>query len=350
MPNAPGTVSTTLPTRMGIAAPSVAEASSRLPSSVKAGQASADDVLVTSVASFPPAVDEPVSPELVLVDPELRERLRALLPEIELELPPPLLRAVPDPELEPDDLLPLGPPPELDAALAAHASVAPQIRDVPIYVYPTSGERFRSFGKAFALGAAAATVLTVGIVAELGEGPAAPEDAVTTPPNVSSPVPPPAGPKIASGKGTTKQSAKPQASKPQASRKPGGVTRTKQITGAARTRPQPKAATGKTKAASQKADAKQQKRTPPPAGAAEPKRFAWAPVDGAVGYRFELFRGDKQVLEVRTKDPVYELASSWRHAGRAETLSSGRYRWYVWPVLATGPASAAVVQARLTVP
>ena len=343
MPNAPGTVSTTLPTRMGIAAPSVAEASSRLPSSVKAGQASADDVLVTSVASFPPAVDEPVSPELVLVDPELRERLRALLPEIELELPPPLLRAVPDPE--PDDVLPLGPPPELDAALAAHAAVAPQIRDVPIYVYPSRGERFRSFGKAFALGAAAATVLTVGIVAELGEGPAAPEDAVTTPPNVSSPVPPPAGPKIASGKGTTKQSAKPQASE-----KPGGVTGAKQGTGATRTRTQRKAATGKAKAASQKADAKRQKRTPPAAAAAEPKRFAWAPVEGAVGYRFELFRGDKQVLAVRTKTPAYELARQWRHAGRTETLTAGDYRWYVWPVLPSGTANAAVVQARLTVP
>ena len=123
MPNAPGTVSTTLPTRMGIAAPSVAEASSRLPSSVKAGQASADDVLVTSVASFPPAVDEPVSPELVLVDPELGERLRALLPEIELEPPPPLLRAVPDPEPEPTPFA-LAPPPELVGS-SDHGAVVP---------------------------------------------------------------------------------------------------------------------------------------------------------------------------------------------------------------------------------
>ena len=222
MPNAPGTVSTTLPTRMGIAAPSVAEASSRLPSSVKAGQASADDVLVTSVASFPPAVDEPVSPELVLVDPELRERLRALLPEIELELPPPLLRAVPDPE-----------PDEFVAARARRPSwmlrslrMRPSLHRSEMSrstSTPARGERFRSFGKAFALGAAAATVLTVGIVAELGEGPAAPEDAVTTPPNVSSPVPPPAARRSLRGRGATKQSAKPQAPE-----KPGGVTGAKQ--------------------------------------------------------------------------------------------------------------------------
>ena len=93
-------------------------------------------------------------------------------------------------------------------------------------------------------------------------------------------------------RGRRKQSAKPQASE-----KPGGVTGAKQGTGATRTRTQRKAATGKAKAASQKADAKRQKRTPPAAAAAEPKRFAWAPVEGAVGYRFELFRGDKQVLE-----------------------------------------------------
>ena len=80
MPKAARPVSTTIPTRMGLAVPSLAEASRRLPSSVKADPASADDVLVTSVA-IPPAIDEAVSPELALVDPELRERLRALLPE-----------------------------------------------------------------------------------------------------------------------------------------------------------------------------------------------------------------------------------------------------------------------------
>ena len=123
MPKAARPVSTTIPTRMGLAVPSLAEASRRLPSSVKADPASADDVLVTSVA-IPPAIDEAVSPELALVDPELRERLRALLPEIELELepPPPLLRAVPDPE--PDEALPLAPPPELVGS-SDHAAVAP---------------------------------------------------------------------------------------------------------------------------------------------------------------------------------------------------------------------------------
>jgi len=91
---------------------------------------------------------------------------------------------------------------------------------------------------------------------------------------------------------------------------------------------------------------------PPPAtgAAAEPRRFAWAPVDGAVGYRLELFRDDEQVLGVRTKTPAYELPGQWRHGGRNETLARGNYRWYVWPILASGTANAAVVQARLTIP
>jgi hypothetical protein len=73
-------------------------------------------------------------------------------------------------------------------------------------------------------------------------------------------------------------------------------------------------------------------------------------VDGAVGYRLELFRGDKQVLETQTKVAAYELASQWRHAGKTESLTPGGYRWYVWPIYSSGPAAQAVVQARLTVP
>ena len=344
MPNAPGTVSTTLPTRMGIAAPSVAEASSRLPSSVKAGQASADDVLVTSVASAPPAVDEPVSPELALVDPVLRERLRALLPEIELEPPPPLLRAVPNPE--PDDALPLAPPPELVGSSDHGAVVHPAPQQVPVYVYPTRGERFRSFAKAFVAGAAAATVITVGVIAERDDGPAVVQDAGTAPPTVAAPVP---APKVTAGGGGRQRPLKKPASAPSSTRAKQAITKQGK---------KPETSRGKTQRASAKGTAKaktarqagRSKATPPPAATAEPKRFAWAPVNGAVGYRLELFRGDKQVLEVRTTTPAYELPARWRHAGRNQTLTKGDYRWYVWPLRPGGPAAVAVVQARLTVP
>ena len=344
-------MSTTLPTRMGIAVPSVAEASRRLPSSVKADPAGADDVLVTSVAIAPPAIDEPVSPELALVDPVLRERLRALLPQIELELPPPLLRALPDPE--PENAPPLIPPPELVETPQGAASGLAQVREVPVYVHPSRGDRFRSFAKAFALGAAAAAVVTVGVVAELGEGgPATPQESVTIPPRIAAPTP---APKAATGSGETQKSAKPAAAN-------GGKGRAavkKQARPAARTKAQrqatKKAVSGPSGAAgSRTAQPKQKqavkKSAATSAGSPEPRRFAWAPVDGAVAYRVELFRGDEQVLEVRTKAPAYELASSWRHAGKTERLSPGGYKWYVWPVFSSGPAAQAVVQARLTVP
>ena len=333
---------------MGIAAPSLVEASSRLPSSVKADPASADDVLVTSVASAPPAVDEPVSPELALVDPELRERLRALLPVIELEPPPPVLRALPDPE--PEEALALMAPPELvDSVIPLEPAVvtALRVRPEPIYVFPTRAERLRSFAKAFAAGAAAATVITVGVIAERDEGPAVAQDPGTAPPTVAAPV---QTPEVAPGGSGTQKVVKKQATAP-------SRARVKQPTAKQATAKQgktPAASRTKEQRTSAKAKTVRQagssKATPPPAATTEPKRFAWAPVNGAVGYRFELFRGDKQVLDVRTKTPAYELAAQWRHAGRKQSLTKGDYRWYVWPVLPSGPAAVAVVQARLSVP
>jgi hypothetical protein len=333
---------------MGIAVPSLAEASRRLPSSVKADPADADDVLVTSVAIAPTAIDEPVSPELALVDPELRERLRALLPEIELDPPASLLRALPDPE--PDEALPLAPPPELVESPAPATAVFSTPQQVPVYVYPTRVDRFRSFTKAFLLGAAAATVITVGVIAERDEGPVAPEDAGTAPPTVAAPVPAPTPtPKVTSGGTGAPKTTKKPASAPSSTRAKHANAKEGKTQAASPAKTQ-RAATNGTAKAKTAGQAGRSKATPPPAASAEPKRFAWAPVDGAVGYRFELFRGNKQVLEVRTKTPAYELARRWRHAGRAETLTKGEYRWFVWPLLPSGPAAAAVVQARLSVP
>jgi len=91
------------------------------------------------------------------------------------------------------------------------------------------------------------------------------------------------------------------------------------------------------------------KKTAGTPAAGETRRFAWAPVDGAVGYHVELFRGNDRVLAQDTKEPVLELAPSWRYQGRNVTLTPGEYRWYVWPVTASGRGTQAVVQAKLTV-
>jgi hypothetical protein len=251
-------------------------------------------------------------------------------------------------------------------------------------LFPSRAERWRSLAKSFAAGAAVATFVTVGIVAKLGEGP--PEQPVD--PDI---VPPRAAPATAgtaaggalggasglkapaarSGSGVA---TRPGAQKPQASpKKPAAVRRAEKRAAAAQ---------AKKKAAATQTQKKKAGATQPPAAAkgaatgqkpesataatpararsgkyptaapaaAAPKRFAWAPVDGAVAYRIELFRGSKQVLEERTTEPVYELVSPWRHAGATEKLTSGSYRWYVWPVFASGPADRAVVQAQLRVP
>ena len=110
------------------------------------------------------------------------------------------------------------------------------------------------------------------------------------------------------------------------------------------------AAKPKAKAGSKPAPAKKTSKPATRTPAVPPRRFAWAPVEGAVGYRVELFRGNEQVLRATTKRPVFELAGQWRHQGRTERLTAGSYRWYVWPVLQSGPAAQAVVQARLDVP
>jgi hypothetical protein len=95
------------------------------------------------------------------------------------------------------------------------------------------------------------------------------------------------------------------------------------------------------------------KTAPPPskpAARAEPRRFAWAPVEGALRYHIELFRGADRILAVDTTQPVLELGTTWRHQGKVVRLTPGAYRWYVWPVTKSGRAVQAVVQAKLEIP
>jgi hypothetical protein len=146
---------------------------------------------------------------------------------------------------------------------------------------------------------------------------------------------------------------RPAASKPAATQNKtsGAKTQTKPKTTAtakpktqAAVKPKPKATTAKPKAA-----AAPPKKTAAASAPPETRRFAWAPVDGAVGYHVELFRGNDRVLAKDTKEPVLELAPTWRYQGRTVTLTPGEYRWYVWPVTASGRGTQAVVQAKLTV-
>lgn len=82
---------------------------------------------------------------------------------------------------------------------------------------------------------------------------------------------------------------------------------------------------------------------------AEPRRFAWAPVSGATGYRVEFFRDADLIYSVEVRRPHLELASSWTFRGQSYRLRAGRYRWYVWPVRSGRRDTQATVQADLLV-
>ena len=115
-----------------------------------------------------------------------------------------------------------------------------------------------------------------------------------------------------------------------------------------------KAKASKVAATAKAANAARAGATPTPVGTSpatgEARRFAWAPVEGAIAYHVELFRGASRVLVEETKQPILEVGPTWRYEGKLVHLSPGTYRWYVWPVTTNGRATQAVVQAKLDIP
>ena len=83
---------------------------------------------------------------------------------------------------------------------------------------------------------------------------------------------------------------------------------------------------------------------------AAPRRFAWAPVEGASGYHVEFFRGSARVFSADTRGPDVSLPRAWKLGGERRTLVPGEYRWYVWPIVAGRRSSKATIQAQLVVP
>jgi hypothetical protein len=112
----------------------------------------------------------------------------------------------------------------------------------------------------------------------------------------------------------------------------------------------PKATTAKPSTPPKRNTAKPSTPAPqtPPVGLA--RRFAWAPVEEASGYRFELFRASSRVFAAETSRPELTLPATWSTAGTRRTLEQGEYRWYVWPLVAGNRSGAAIVQAKLVVP
>jgi hypothetical protein len=80
--------------------------------------------------------------------------------------------------------------------------------------------------------------------------------------------------------------------------------------------------------------------------------FAWAPVKGALRYDIQIRRAGEIVYSTTTSVPHVRIPGRWQRRGRTFLLSSGTYRWYVWPVLASGAHNRrgpAVVATTVTV-
>jgi hypothetical protein len=71
-------------------------------------------------------------------------------------------------------------------------------------------------------------------------------------------------------------------------------------------------------------------KTPTQAKAQRPT-LKWRARRGAKYYNLQLFRDGRKVLSAWPAHPRYTLKASWRYKGKAYKLTSGRYRWYVWP-------------------
>jgi hypothetical protein len=83
-----------------------------------------------------------------------------------------------------------------------------------------------------------------------------------------------------------------------------------------------------------------------------PRIMAWAPAPGAAAYEVALYAGSRRIFLERTKQTRLALPEEWSFGGRRLRLEPGVYRWYVWPVRAGARKASArpVVQATLTIP
>ena len=232
----------------------------------------------------------PISPELVLVDPELAAAARALLPEI------PRALAVRSTVATADNAVAVG---------RRRSGLEPITEELPARA--RAPRSLRWVATAGGVGVAGLLVWAV----QHDRGPTA---------SLSEPVVKP----------PTRTAATPS---------PTTAARTE--TASAEPRPTP----------TQPSRTSSQPSAPSPATAPQGQTFVWVAAPDAAAYEFQLFRGSERIYRARVEQPRLELPGRWRQAGRSDELTPGSYRWYVWPVSSrtNRPADAATVQARLVV-
>lgn len=83
-----------------------------------------------------------------------------------------------------------------------------------------------------------------------------------------------------------------------------------------------------------------------------PRSFGWVPVAGARHYHVAFYRGKEKIYETWPRGPRLVLQPQWTFKGRRFRLSPGQYRWVVRPGFGnrrTGRYGPAVVDASLLV-
>jgi hypothetical protein len=227
------------------------------------------------------ATREPISPELVLVDPELAELARARLPER----------------------------PDFIAELASKRTVpaATEAIPPPEPVEPAPPPSRRRAVSTLALLGATALGLLVGV--EIG-GRNTPETLRNAQFIPTQEISSSATPRRRQPKASGVQAAKAarRAAKPSRTRSPSGSK-------AKRTR--------RARSVHRAAAPKSTRPSSP--------TLTWSRVRGASYYDVRLFRGPVRILDLWPSKPKVQVPRSWVYGGAHYRLQAGRYRWFVYP-------------------
>lgn len=230
---------------------------------------------------------EPLSPELALVDPELAAAARERLPDM------PRSYAVRSPSYE-----------FASRFVAEYERAARETGDLEEPRRRPRRRRRRYAALAFML-------LAIPVALWAMEGRGNNDVARSSPPAVQAP-PPTAAPEP-----------------------PSVGTQTSKATARARKRParrQPNPARGANPSRRSGAAVPQPARSAPV--------LRWAPVGKATFYWFQLYRvglpGTQKILDAWPARPRLEIPRAWTNAGRRHRLAAGLYRWEVWPQFGSG--------------
>jgi hypothetical protein len=268
------------------------------------------------------ALEGPISPELVLVDPDLRELVLRSEPDgTEIELG--------GSATEPDGSAPF-PRPKPQSAVA---ELRERVEEEPAAV--TSGVARRRW-RGIALAGFCAALAAVGV-----------GFAITGLPDFS---------------GT--KSGSPQLDRSARTTHRAGKTHQRVVPPAAKPAKAPTAATpAKSPTTATPAKARKSRgggtaTTPvprptkvlrPPTQAPAPRRFAWPPVPGATAYKVAVYKGDVPVFSAQTAHTSIVIPERTRRSGSGPGLEPGTYKWYVWPVHGGRPDGVAVVRSTFVV-